>query len=162
MKTRSGMLSATQLARFCGVDLKTIHNWANRGKVPGTRTRGRHLRFRPLDVVDFLRTYGFEVPEGLRHIKLRVLAIDADVSFLGEAKKLLGKRYEVVLAGHVVDGLLACAAGVPDILVAGDIAPLDVATLAKRLAVNERTRHVKVVARGDGATLKERLERLTG
>ena len=162
MRTRGGLLSATQLARFCSVDLKTIHNWANRGKIPATRTKGRHLRFHPLDVVDFLKTYGFDVPDGLAHMKLRVVAIDADVSFLGEAKRLLGKRYDVVLAGHVVDGLIACATVVPDIVIAGDVSPLDVPTLARRLSVNERTRHVKVVACGDRVTLRERLDALSG
>jgi excisionase family DNA binding protein len=155
------MLSATQLARFCAVDLKTIHNWANRGKIPGTRTSGRHLRFRPLDVVDFLRTYGFDVPDGLRHMKLRVVAIDSDVSFLGEAKRLLGRRYEVTLAGHVVDGLLACATLVPDVVVAGDVSPLDLPTLTRRLAANEVTRHVRVVPRADATTLRDRIESLS-
>jgi excisionase family DNA binding protein len=155
------MLSATQLARFCDVDLKTIHNWANRGKLPGTRTEGRHLRFRPLDVADFLRQYGFGIPEGLRHFKLRVLVVDADVAALAEARRALGRRYDVTLAGHVVDGLLACGTSVPDVLVTGDVAPLDPATLAKRLAAGESTRHVRVLLRGDVGTLRERVERLT-
>jgi len=29
----SRVLSAVQVARLCDVDLKTIHNWANRGKI---------------------------------------------------------------------------------------------------------------------------------
>lgn len=162
MKTRGGMLSATQVARFCSVDLKTIHNWANRGKIPGTRTTGRHLRFRPLDVVEFLRSYGFDIPDGLRTMKLRVLVVDADVAVLAEAKRLLAKRFDVTVAGHVVDGMLAAATLLPDVLVTGDVAPLDAATLAKRLSANESTRHVRVVTRGDVAGLKERLEGLAG
>jgi hypothetical protein len=161
IRTRRGMLSATQVARFCDVDLKTIHNWANRGKVPAMRTEGRHLRFRPLDIADFLRQYGFGIPDGLKHLKLRVLVVDADVAALAEAKKALGRRYEVTLAGHVVDGLLACAAVVPDVLVAGDVAPLDAETLTVRLGANEVTRHVRIMPLGEVGTLRERVERLT-
>lgn len=160
MKTRGGSLSANQVARFCGVDLKTIHNWANKGKIPGTRTVGRHLRFRPLDVVDFLRQYGFELPEGLRQMKLRVLVVDADIVTLATARRLLGKRFDVTTAGHVVDGLMAASTQLPDVLVAGNVAPLDAGTIARRLAAHEATRHVRVVPRGDVAKLREMLEKL--
>jgi excisionase family DNA binding protein len=160
VKTRGGSLSATQVARFCGVDLKTIHNWANKGKIPCTRTAGRHLRFRPLDVVDFLRTYGIDIPESLGHLKLRVLLIDADVAALATARRVLARRFDVATAGHVVDGLLLAATELPDVLVAGDVAPLDAATLARRLAANASTRHVRVVPRGDATRLREILEKM--
>lgn len=57
--------TATHLAAFCGVDLKTIHNWANKGKVPHFRTPGRHLRFKPLDVKAFLEAFGYDVPSAV-------------------------------------------------------------------------------------------------
>jgi excisionase family DNA binding protein len=161
VKTRGGSLSATQVARFCAVDLKTIHNWVNRGKIPAARTAGRHLRFRPLDVVEFLREYSYDIPDPLRAMKLRVLVVDADVAALAEAKRLLARRYDVSVAGHVIDGLLATATQLPDVFVAGDVMPLDAATIARRFTANEATRHVRVVQRGDVAGLKERLERMS-
>ena len=54
--------TAAQLARFCAVDVKTIHNWVNKGTVPHFRTPGRHLRFRPVDVLGFMQKQGFDVP----------------------------------------------------------------------------------------------------
>jgi excisionase family DNA binding protein len=161
MRTRGGgMLSATQVARFCAVDLKTIHNWANKGKIRGTRTTGRHLRFRPLDVVDFLRAYELGVPDALRSFRLRVLVVDADPTALAATLRALGRRFEVTTAGHVVDGLLAVATGLPDVLLVGDVAPLDVATLTARLGDVEATRHVRVVERGDATRVRETVERL--
>lgn len=161
MRTRGGMLSATQLARFCSVDLKTIHNWANRGKIAGTRTTGRHLRFRPLDVVDFLRAYDFGVPEALRSLRLRVLVVDADGATLAAARRLLAKRFDVSTAAHVVDALLAVGTLLPDVLVAGDVSPLDPPTIARRLSAHESTRHVRVVPMTDVTRLRDALERLT-
>ena len=39
------LFTASDVARFCQVDLKTIHNWADKGEIRHFRTPGRHLRF---------------------------------------------------------------------------------------------------------------------
>lgn len=49
------LLTASDVADLCEVDLKTIHNWVERGCIPHFRTPGRHLRFQALDVARFLR-----------------------------------------------------------------------------------------------------------
>jgi excisionase family DNA binding protein len=179
-------LTATQVARFCDVDLKTIHNWADRGKIRSWRTEGRHLRFRRLDVVDFLRSYGFPIPDALRQSRPRVVLIDGDAGTLASAQRALGRRFDVTGFGHVVDGLLAVAQADPDVVVLGDVAPLEVAAIAARMRDNDATRHVRLIAagaggsggaaasdgsdvgsvasvpRGDPARLREVLDRVTG
>ena len=37
-RTKGRLVSANDLARYCDVDLKTIHNWESRGKIAGIRT----------------------------------------------------------------------------------------------------------------------------
>ena len=60
------LYGASDVARFCQVDLKTIHNWVEKGNViPHFRTPGRHLRFKAGDVVAFLKKYGYTMPEEL-------------------------------------------------------------------------------------------------
>lgn len=59
------LLKATEIAAICQVDLKTIHNWAKRG-MPHFRTPGRHLRFKPEEVVPWLVGYGYTIPKELR------------------------------------------------------------------------------------------------
>ncbi len=168
------VLTATQIAAFCDVDLKTIHNWADRGKIRGWRTEGRHLRFRRLDVVDFLRAYGFSIPVALRAARPHVVAVDADKAALQAIERALARRFEVTAFEHVVDALVALAETNPEVAVVGDVSPLDAAAVAARLALLESTRHVRVVAlggpagalphapRGDAAKLRAVLERLTG
>jgi excisionase family DNA binding protein len=176
------LLTATQIATFCAVDLKTIHNWADRGKIRGWRTSGRHLRFRRLDVVDFLRAYGFAIPEVLRESRPRVVAVDADRDGLGWMRRVLTRRFEVTAFENVVDGLLALAQNDPDVALFGDVSPLDAQAVAARLRGVEATHHVRVVtlgppvaglsarapsggsvvARGDTAKLREVMERVTG
>lgn len=59
-------LTAGELARFCGVDLKTIHNWADRGAVAHFRTPGRHLRFTRRNARALMRSMGMKIPDELR------------------------------------------------------------------------------------------------
>ena len=62
-------LTTTDLATICEVDLKTIHNWADKGKLQHFRTPGRHLRFEREHVVEFLKHFGYPVPKELRDVK---------------------------------------------------------------------------------------------
>ena len=164
MNLRGGgrLLTATQVARMCGVDVKTIHNWVGRGRIRGHRTGGRHLRFWPLDVVDFLRAWELGVPESLRSARLRVLVVDDDAAALATCKRALSRRFEVATADDVIDAIVGAATLRPDVLVVGDALPLGLDHLARRLGSMETTRHVRVVPRGDVAKLRESVERLQG
>jgi excisionase family DNA binding protein len=164
MNLRGGgrLLTATQVARMCVVDVKTIHNWVGRGRIRGHRTGGRHLRFWPLDVVDFLRAWELGVPESLRAARLRVLVVDGDAAALAACKRALSRRFEVTTTDDVIDAIVGVATVRPDVLVVGDASPLGLDHLARRLGSIETTRHVRVVPRGDVAKLRESVERLQG
>jgi excisionase family DNA binding protein len=164
MNLRGGgrLLTATQVARMCGVDVKTIHNWVGKGRIRGHRTGGRHLRFWPLDVVDFLRAWELGVPESLRSARLRVLVVDDDAAVLAACKRALSRRFELTTTDDVIEAIVTVATLQPDVLVVGDAAPLGLDHLARRLGSIETTRHVRVVPRGDVTKLRESVERLQG
>src|SRR5204862_6295434 len=86
------LFTASDVARFCQVDLKTIHNWADKGEIRHVRTPGRHLRFRRLDVLDFLRKYGYPIPEVLRNGKPQVVGVDEDPQTLANQRRTLARR----------------------------------------------------------------------
>ncbi len=69
------LFTASDVAKFCQVDLKTIHNWAERGTLVHFRTPGRHLRFRRLDLLDFLRRYGYPIPAELEQGEPKILLV---------------------------------------------------------------------------------------
>ena len=71
------LFTASEVARFCQVDLKTIHNWADRGEIRHFRTPGRHLRFRRVDVLDFLRKYGY--PPDLQEAAVQTVLQQAEL-----------------------------------------------------------------------------------
>lgn len=56
---------ASELADLCSVDLKTIHNWVDKGHLPAFRTPGRHLRFKVVDVLAFMAKFGYPAPASL-------------------------------------------------------------------------------------------------
>ncbi len=75
-------LTARGVAELCGVELKTVHNWATDGHIPHFRTPGRHLRFQAEDVVRFLESCGLKLAMGPR----------AEVLFVGS--KAVARRLE--------------------------------------------------------------------
>src|SRR5438094_443805 len=111
------LFTASQLAQFCHVDLKTIHNWADRGEVRHFRTPGRHLRFRRSDVVEFLRKYGYPVPESLRAGKPKIVVIDDDPHVLAAIRRALGRRFDVSTFQDAFDALVAIGRLEPDAIV---------------------------------------------
>jgi CheY-like chemotaxis protein len=142
------LFTASDLARFCQVDLKTIHNWSDKGQIRHFRTPGRHLRFRRLDVLDFLRRYGYAIPDVLRATRPRLVIVDADAQVQASLKRTLGKRFEIVTYPDPVDALVELAQVQPDLLVvevATSVGGLDGIHFLERLREVETTRHIRNV-----------------
>ena len=148
--------TANDVARFCGVDLKTIHNWANKGKLPHARTEGRHLRFRRIELVGFLRTYGIAIPSALSNGRPRVIVIDADPVSLAATKRALAKRFDAIACATLTEGLVAIGASDPDAAVI-DLANEhhDVLASVRVLASTESTKHVRIIAIADDDARKD-------
>lgn len=140
------LFTASEVAKFCQVDLKTIHNWADRGEIRHFRTPGRHLRFRRVDVLDFLRKYGYPVPEVLKQSRPRVHVIDEDPGSLDAMQRALSSRFEVRSFSEPVDGLIAVGSDTPDIVVL-DVAGsrMDGLAAITRMRSVEGTQHVRIV-----------------
>jgi excisionase family DNA binding protein len=112
----SRLYTGQDVARFFEVDLKTVHHWADAGKIPHHRTEGRHLRFRRNHVVQFLRRHGYPVPAELASARPLVFYAVRDERD-DEVVRKLGARFSVEC---FPDGALALAhlvAGEPDALV---------------------------------------------
>jgi excisionase family DNA binding protein len=140
------LFTASEVARFCQVDLKTIHNWADRGEIRHFRTPGRHLRFRRVDVLDFLRKYGYPVPEVLRQGRPTVHVIEEDNQQLEGLKKSLSVRFDVTGFADPVDALIAVGSETPDVVVI-DVGgtKIDGLSCIARLKASDATRHVRLV-----------------
>ena len=178
------LFTASELARFCHVDLKTIHNWVEKGEIRHFRTPGRHLRFRRLDILDFLHKYGYPVPEALRGSKPKVAVLDADPSVLAAVRRALGRRFEVTAFADPFEALIGIGAARPDALVLDLALPgVDALRFVERLRAIETTAPIRLivycaqdgqrraaldagandfVSKGELALLRESIERWTG
>jgi excisionase family DNA binding protein len=178
------LFTASEVARFCQVDLKTIHNWADKGEIPHFRTPGRHLRFRRLDVLDFLRKYGYAIPDVLRQTKPRVVLVDGDASSTAAIKRTLSKRFEVTSFNDPLDALVSLSTLQPDTLILDlDMQGCDGIHFLARIRSLEATAHIRnivftknasladeatragavqVLEKHDLTALRESLEHLTG
>jgi PleD family two-component response regulator len=142
--------TAADLARFCRVDLKTIHNWVGKNAIAHHRTAGRHLRFHRLDVIDFLRVYGYAIPDELRGSSPRVVLACRESQVTAAVKRALARRMEIIGYEDAFDALVALSTVAPEAL-ALDVSLLEgsAARCIARLRTNEATRHIRVVAIGD-------------
>jgi len=52
--------TSTQVAKMLQVDLKTVHNWINRGALRCFRTPGRHIRITKKWLQNFIEKYGYK------------------------------------------------------------------------------------------------------
>ena len=107
--------TAQDVARFCEVDLKTVHHWADRGKIVHRRTEGRHLRFRRNDVVRFLRAHGYPIPEEASRVKPSVALTVFDGA--DDLAKKLGARLRVRRYPSGIVAISSLLAEQPDALV---------------------------------------------
>ena len=140
------LFTASQIARFCQVDLKTIHNWADRGQIPHFRTPGRHLRFRRPHVLDFLRKYGYPIPEELEAERPRVALLINGMGARGELAAALESEFDIVEYENPVAALLQIGEHPPDaVVLTADLGALSGAEIIEALKEEENTRHVRAV-----------------
>jgi excisionase family DNA binding protein len=141
-----GLFTASQIARFCQVDLKTIHNWADRGQISHFRTPGRHLRFRRPHVLDFLRKYGYPIPDELEAERPRVALFVDGLREKDEVLALLQTTFEVVDYPDPLTGLLQIGDQPPDAIVLGaKVGDLSGAEIIEALKRGDNTCHVRAI-----------------
>jgi excisionase family DNA binding protein len=141
-----GLFTASQIARFCQVDLKTIHNWADRGQISHFRTPGRHLRFRRPHVLDFLRKYGYPIPDELEAERPRVALLIDGLHARDRLFAPLQDRFEIVDYPDPLAGLLQIGERPPDAIVlgarVGDLCGAEIIDALKR---GDNTRHIRAI-----------------
>jgi len=109
------LLTASDLATLCEVDLKTIHNWVDRGRIAHFRTPGRHLRFRAADVAEFLRAWGYSVPRELARASARTGLVVGSKDTVSHVTRALGDAMPLKDVKHPYDALVMAGADPPDV-----------------------------------------------
>ena len=126
--------AAPDVARFCAVDLKTVHAWAKKGSLVHEKSQGGQLRFRRTDLVAFLRGRGFPLPKAFARERPSLLAVGALADPLLER---LSDGTEVAHESSPVRALLELRERGPDALVLGGTLGFSRALLVRELLVVE-------------------------
>jgi len=134
MMNADDLFTAPQVAKICSTDLKTIHNWVNRGEIKSFRTPGRHLRFRREDILEFLNRFGYPIPDGFSPSRKRVVLCDDTDTLRRSLKRTLSRDFEVEAFGDHVDALLAVGRQKPDLVVVNGGHSEEITHLVERLA----------------------------
>jgi PleD family two-component response regulator len=96
--------------------------------------------------LDFLRKYGYPVPETLVQGKPRVHLIDEDAQSLVAVSRSLNSRFEVTPFSEPVDALIAIGAETPDVIVLDPAGTrMDGVQCIVRLKAIPGTRHSRIV-----------------
>lgn len=91
---REPIFVASQVAQIWNVDLKTVHNWVERGDIEAFSTPGRHLRFRRRALLHFLRRYNMPIPPEIAPKRPHLLVV-CDHAQEKEQRALLTKLGQV-------------------------------------------------------------------
>lgn len=142
------LFTAPQVAKICSTDLKTIHNWVNRGEIKSFRTPGRHLRFRREDILEFLGRFGYPIPDGFSPSKKRLVLCEEADNVRRALKRSLARDFEVEAFSDHVDALLAIGRQKPDMLIVNGTSGDNVVHLVERLAASKIDAQILIY--GDG------------
>lgn len=96
-------LTTGEIAAHCGVNLRTVIRWIEKGHLPAYKLPGRgNNRVRMVDFLNFLAAHNMPLPEVLRAYSNRVLVVDDDAPMAATQARLLtaqGYRVRVALNG---------------------------------------------------------------
>jgi excisionase family DNA binding protein len=114
---REKLLTASDLATLCEVDLKTIHNWVDRGRIAHFRTPGRHLRFKAADVAEFLRAWGYSVPRELARATSKSMMAIGTKDTMAHLARALGESVPIRHASHPYDAMIYAGSDPADVYI---------------------------------------------
>lgn len=99
-------LTSGEVADYCGVNLRTVIRWIEKGHLPAYKLPGRgNNRVRLVDFLSFIDRHGMPMPEALRGYVNRVLVVEDDPLMAESIARLLRvNSYEVRIA---LDGFQA-------------------------------------------------------
>jgi hypothetical protein len=148
---REPIFVASQVANIWDVDLKTVHNWVERGDIEAFRTPGRHLRFRRRSLLHFLRRYNMAIPEELVPQRPRVIVVDTDARAGKRLAMTLTDMFEVGTLTDPVAALVeigaecAGASLIDAVVVTLPVEGVDDRRWVEALARHPDTRYTRVV-----------------
>lgn len=103
-------LTTYQVSRYLNVDLTTVINWCDQGKIRAYRTPGGHRRVEPMDFLSFLKEFQLPIPKEFVHEvsgERRVLIVDDESEIRRVVAKAFQKHFPDIQLFEARDGFEA-------------------------------------------------------
>ncbi|MDP3274378.1 MAG: helix-turn-helix domain-containing protein [Deltaproteobacteria bacterium] len=149
---REPLFVASQVAHVWDVDLKTVHNWVERGDIEAFSTPGRHLRFRRRSLLRFLRRYNMTIPAEIAPSKPRVMLVGLPESPLTSLREELSQLFEIIETSNRHEALAVLgrecsgASLVDAIVVHFEAGQTDSLAWLRSVSEHSETRYTSVIA----------------
>lgn len=144
---------------MCDVDLSTVINWINQGKLIAYKTPGRHRRVKKEDLVKFLEEYNMPIPKALQG-KQKILIVDDDAAVSDLIVRTLRKEKDIIDIKVSHDGFDAGKqVGLlkPDLVILDLKLPgIDGFQICKNIKSDPKTKHARILAISGYATPENR------
>jgi len=148
MKTEKHF-SARQVAIHCHVNFKTVLKWIEEKKLPAYQLPDSGVnRILPSDLIDFLKKYGFPVPEALQDCgPLRLLIVDDEPGMVNTIRRLLrSTEFTIESARDGFEAGRKVELFKPDIMILDLKMPgISGQEVLREIKGNAQTRHIRVI-----------------
>ncbi|OGS24659.1 MAG: hypothetical protein A2297_07650 [Elusimicrobia bacterium RIFOXYB2_FULL_48_7] len=99
------VLTTYQISKLCKVDLSTVIDWINQGKMKAYRTPGGHRRIKMEDFKSFLKEYNMPVPGDIgAELKPTILIVDDEPAVLKMITAVIRKIDPGIRVETALDG----------------------------------------------------------
>ncbi len=152
-----------QIAKLCKVDVSTVTNWINKGKLKAYKTPGKHRRIKKEDLIKFLNDYNMPVFTEMNNESKSILIVDDERKIVDIMKRALKKNSGNVEIESAYDGFEAGRKIMKMLL---DLIILDIQLpgidgheVLKNIKENKRLEGIKILAIS-GKNIEENRERV--
>jgi len=139
-----------EVAKMCNVDITTVINWVNTGKLSAYKTPGGHRRIRRNDFFDFLKRYDLPVPRGLAKDVPIILIVEDDLQIRALMKRIIQGKYPDAEIHETDDGFAAgklLAEKYPSLVILDlKLKGIDGFQVCKLIRDDRRLKHTKILA----------------
>ena len=146
-------LTTYEISQHLHVDLTTVINWCETGKLLAYKTPGGHRRVQPSHFLDFLNKYAIPIPHAFQEETqklMRVLIVDDEKDIRRVLNRTLNKYFPQLLISEAQDGFEAGKQIVdlkPDLVILDLKLPgVDGFKICANIKGDERLKHTKILA----------------
>lgn len=160
---KKSVYTTFDISRLCDVNITTVTNWINEGKLLAFKTPGGHRRVSHDDLIKFLTQYHMPIPSELAQGRKIFMVVDDEQDLCQIIKNNIQAEWSDVTIEIATDGFEAgrkIAELVPDLVLLDLKLPgIDGFEICKNIRKDEKLKEIKIIAMS-GIDVKESKDKI--